>query len=422
MRRASPTRASSPSWRPRRAPTCSASSPAASARASTSSASTPRSNRRFAKRRAPELVEGARSLAGFASRLRDRGRAAAVASATAVARTGQKKTPASFKAGSKDQGGSQSRAAFSFWRRALSRTLVDGRQRLLWQPWEPAPSKQSLFLPGAGSRGCRGNRCRPPAIALRATLGRRGDRAEQAVALAVGAGGEKERVGARGAAAAQRQGPQAVDRQRLAVAAVELVDEVPALVEGVDPAVAEIADQDVAAEAAEGEGGARHGPGRIEVPVAGEAPQQVAVGVEHIDEAAARAGDVVVLLRVLLGIGHEEIAVEVLDAERREARGDHRIGEAAVGRGAGEGAAGGVGAVDLDRAGAEIGREQEHAMHIDAGGEALVDGAVGGVGDGRIVDGDDRVAGRGEAAGPGGDRAVLGGEDEAGRQRRSGDA
>ena len=56
------------------------------------------------------------------------------------------------------------------------------------------------------------------------------------------------------------------------------------------------------------------------------------VGVEHIDKAVARTGHIVVLLGVLLCICDEEIAVDVLDAERRETGRDVRIGEAPVGR------------------------------------------------------------------------------------------
>jgi len=50
----------------------------------------------------------------------------------------------------------------------------------------------------------------------------------------------------------------------------------------------------------------------------------MAIGVERIDKAVAPARHVVMLLRVLYGIGHKEVAIDVLDAERREARRDAR--------------------------------------------------------------------------------------------------
>src|SRR6202035_1836444 len=96
--------------------------------------------------------------------------------------------------------------------------------------------------------------------------------------------------------------PQPVDHERLAVGAVELIDKPPARVEHVDPAVAEVADEDVAAEPAEGKGCPRDAPGRIERPAAGEAPQQKTVGVEYVDKAVAGTRHVGIPCRVLLRI------------------------------------------------------------------------------------------------------------------------
>jgi hypothetical protein len=58
----------------------------------------------------------------------------------------------------------------------------------------------------------------------------------------------------------------------------------------------------------------------------------MAVCVEHVDKAVARTRHVVMLLRILLRISHEELAIDVLDAKRREAGRDIRIREASVGR------------------------------------------------------------------------------------------
>src|SRR5258708_14503130 len=99
-----------------------------------------------------------------------------------------------------------------------------------------------------------------------------------------------------------------------------------------DPPVAEVADEDVAAEAAEGIRRTRDAPGRIERSAADQASQQMAVGIEHIDESVALACDIVVLLRVLLRESDEEIAIDVRDAEGRVARRDPRILEIVVAR------------------------------------------------------------------------------------------
>ena len=42
----------------------------------------------------------------------------------------------------------------------------------------------------------------------------------------------------------------------------------------------------------------------------------MAVGVEHVNKTEAAAGNIVVLLRVLLRVGYEQVAVNVLDTKR----------------------------------------------------------------------------------------------------------
>src|SRR5262249_49707435 len=105
----------------------------------------------------------------------------------------------------------------------------------------------------------------------------------------------------------------AVEDQRLAVRVLELTQEAAGLqLKDVDTAVAEVADQQVAAELAEAVRGDRHAPGRIErgqgaarCRPRGEALEEVAAGVELIDEAVAGTFDVVVLFGVLLGVSNE---------------------------------------------------------------------------------------------------------------------
>ena len=159
----------------------------------------------------------------------------------------------------------------------------------------------------------------------------RRDRAKQAISLFVRTGCEVERVGTRFRAAAEGQRPQPVDDQRLIMRVIELIQEMTLGVVNIDFAVAEVADEDVAAEAAKGEGRPHDSPGRIQLAAGGEAPEQMTIRVEDVDKAVARAGDVVMFLRVLLGIGHEQVAIDVLYAEWRVAGRDRRILEAPAG-------------------------------------------------------------------------------------------
>src|SRR4029077_11838043 len=75
---------------------------------------------------------------------------------------------------------------------------------------------------------------------------------------------------------------------------------------GIDPAVAEIADQELVAVPPEVTRRQGDGPWGVERPPRRDSPEQVAAGVEDVDEAAAPARDVVVLFGVLLGIGDEQ--------------------------------------------------------------------------------------------------------------------
>src|SRR2546421_5649379 len=90
------------------------------------------------------------------------------------------------------------------------------------------------------------------------------------------------------------QSPQAVNSDRAAARPAELALELAGRrVIGVDPAVAEVADQDVAAEGAEGRRRQGHRPGRVELSAADKPLEQVAVRCEDVDESVAGAGSVV---------------------------------------------------------------------------------------------------------------------------------
>src|SRR5207247_2284089 len=100
--------------------------------------------------------------------------------------------------------------------------------------------------------------------------------------------------------------------------------------EGVDRAVAEIADEERVVEVAEPlEGRPGHAPGRVELSAAGKALEQMPGGVEDVDESISRAGDVVLLVGVLLGVGHVEMTVDGRDAEGGKAGGNLRVLESA---------------------------------------------------------------------------------------------
>jgi len=44
-------------------------------------------------------------------------------------------------------------------------------------------------------------------------------------------------------------------------------------------------------------------------------PEQIAAGIEHIDEATAGAMNIILSFGILLGIGHKNFAIEIPDAE-----------------------------------------------------------------------------------------------------------
>src|SRR5690349_10601651 len=97
---------------------------------------------------------------------------------------------------------------------------------------------------------------------------------------------------------------------------------------GMDAAVAEIADQEIAGETAEPVRGDGESPGRVERTMRRDALDQVAVEVELVDEAMAEAPHVVRALRVADREGDEEMTVERLHVERRVSVRHVRIGEA----------------------------------------------------------------------------------------------
>src|SRR5207245_3976186 len=92
---------------------------------------------------------------------------------------------------------------------------------------------------------------------------------------------------------------------------------------------AEVADEQVVAEALPARRRPREAPRRVEVATGSDSRDERAVGLELADEAEARPVDLVVGDRILFRVGHEDIPTKVLDAERRIAGGDPGIDEGA---------------------------------------------------------------------------------------------
>src|SRR5262249_12373860 len=129
---------------------------------------------------------------------------------------------------------------------------------------------------------------------------------------------------------AELQRPEAGIDDRRVGGVPDLPEEVARVeIERVDHAVAEIADEERVVEVAESlERRPRHAPRRVELSLAGEPVDELAVRVEDVHEAVARAGDVVLPVRVLLGVGHVQLRVDRRDSEGRESLWDLVILEA----------------------------------------------------------------------------------------------
>src|SRR5262249_52771481 len=189
--------------------------------------------------------------------------------------------------------------------------------------WDGNPLPDVVAEARGARQGTRG-RVRPGPGGPAAALPARRDASEDAVRPVARARGEVQRGRRTGkAAVAEREPPEAVDPDRPAAGEPEGTVRLPVSVGlplvRVDLPVAEVADQQVAADAAEHRRRHRHAPRRIERALAGHAAEQVSAGVEHVDEAEPRARYVEPLRLVLLRVGDEERATEVLDVERREA-------------------------------------------------------------------------------------------------------
>src|SRR6185503_13931220 len=118
---------------------------------------------------------------------------------------------------------------------------------------------------------------------------------EQAVGFVVGTSGEIEGVGRTGApTVAEPDAPQAIDRDRPVVRTLQLAVRLPAVfrrAERVDPAVPEVADEEMVTELAEVRRRPGETPRRVQAATGGDAPMERPVRAEDADVAEALAID-----------------------------------------------------------------------------------------------------------------------------------
>src|SRR5581483_6856607 len=100
-------------------------------------------------------------------------------------------------------------------------------------------------------------------------------------------------------------------------------------VERVDPPVAEVADEEIAAEGTEARWRLGQAPWGIQETTRSQSLHEQPVRREDVDEPATGTGHVIVLRGVLQGVGHVEQAVDLLDPEWRVARRHEGIVEVA---------------------------------------------------------------------------------------------
>jgi hypothetical protein len=132
-----------------------------------------------------------------------------------------------------------------------------------------------------------------------------------------------------GNAIAEDESPETVDLDRSVVCRSQLSPEFAGTqVERADPSVTEVADEKGITEAPEIRRRQREAPWRVELTVRHQSMKQIAIGIEHIDEAKSLTGNVILLGVILLRIGDIEIAEDVLDAEWRIAARNPRVAEA----------------------------------------------------------------------------------------------
>src|SRR5215213_3364816 len=263
-------------------------------------------------------------------------------------------------------------------------------------------------VPLPGGVRCRHRLAAPDRAGTAARLAGGLDGAEQAMSLVVNAGAEQQGGRVARDAVAEAQPPQALDLDRAAVLVPQSTPECAGhRVVRVDAAVAEVPHQQVTAEAAEPAGRRLRQPPRgVQLATADQAAQQVTAGAVDVDEAAARAGDLVLAVGVLLGVGDIQPPTELLDVEGRIAAWELVVAEPARQVDPAEALV-----EDVDASVVEVGGVQEAAGRGGGKRQALVDGMTYTSADLRLG----RRRRRGHARVPAGDQPGLGAEQEQGR-------
>src|SRR6478752_865000 len=119
---------------------------------------------------------------------------------------------------------------------------------------------------------------------------------------------------------AETQGPEPVDGNRFSSGLAQLAEVRTGLgVEGVDASVAEVANEQCAAQSAEAGRCQRKPPRGVQDAARDQPTNEGTVGGEYVHEPVAPTGDVVTQGGVLLGVGDVELAGEFLNVERRVA-------------------------------------------------------------------------------------------------------
>src|SRR5579859_7704280 len=178
--------------------------------------------------------------------------------------------------------------------------------------------------------------------------------------LIANAGGEEEPVAWAGLAAiSELQSPKSGDGDRRAVSVGDQTLEGPAgIVVSADVAVIavdKIADQHVAAVSAEVVGGDRYSPRGSQIPSGGEPSNEGPVRSELVDIANSQRR--LIGVRARRGVGHPNVAVEVLNVERRYPGG---VGDVGVGQG-----------WISERPSHQLGRREVLIVDVDISGDAV---------------------------------------------------
>src|SRR6266700_7321351 len=159
------------------------------------------------------------------------------------------------------------------------------------------------------------------------------DLPKQAVRLAVGPGGEDQLACLGCVPVAEAQAPQTVDDDRAPVLLPQLAETRTGVrVVDVDVTVAEVPDQQVAAELTESGRCQREPPWRVQRATGDQTLDQSAVVGEDIHETVTRPGHVIMQNGILLGVGDVQLAPDFLDTERPVARGQPGIHEQPTGQ------------------------------------------------------------------------------------------